>query len=307
MRSILQTPEWAQFKKSQGWEILNLGNLFIHKRSLPFGQNFLYLPEVSADDISPSQIEELKKITKDNNSIFCRLELIDRFNENSYKLIRSFGFEKAFEQVQPKWRQIISLELSEDEILAQMKSKGRYNIKVAEKNKLFVEKMLQLDIDRKSEKAANIFYYLYSQTVKRNEIAGRNFLYFKNLLDSFSKTDYFEVYTVYFERNPLSSAIVSFYDGVASYLYGGSSRSHKEVMAPYLMHWQIMKDAKARGMKKYDMIGRDKPDTSGHWAGVTRFKEQFGGEAVEVLGSFDYVNRQVAYRIFKFVEKMRRK
>lgn len=312
MKSILQTPEWAEFKKSQGWEILNLGEIFIHKRSLPLGQNFLYLPEVSASDISPQQIEELKKITKNNRSVFTRLELIDRFNENSYKLIRSFGFNKAFEQVQPKWRQIINLGLSEEEILAQMKSKGRYNIRVAERHEIRIKNLElrikngETDLDSKFL-LLNSFYKLYTETVKREGITGRSLKYFTDMLDSFSETDYLEIYIASYKNEPVAGALVSFYEGVASYLYGGSSREHKEVMAPYLMHWKITKDAKARGVKTYDLLGRDAPETVGKWAGVTRFKEQFGGEAVEILGSFDYVNKPAMYKLFRVAERFRRK
>jgi hypothetical protein len=81
-------------------------------------------------------------------------------------------------------------------------------------------------------------------------------------------------------------------------------------------------------MTKYDMIGRSAPeesetpprppfakapevarqDSAGHkWSGVTRFKEQFGGEAVEILGSFDYINKPSAYKLFKMIERIRRK
>jgi len=301
MKSILQSPEWAEFKKSQGFEILMLGDIYVHKRALPYGKNFLYLPEVNASDISPQQIEELKEITKQQKSIFTRLEILDRFNESSYKLIRSFGFEKAFEQVQPKWRQIINLSQSEEEISSQMKQKGRYNIKVAQKHDVLIK-------TSKDENAIKIFHQLYMQTGEREKLSGRSIEYFKKMLDSFSETEYLEIYIATYKNEPVAAAIISFYDGVASYLYGGSSRSKKEVMAPYLMHWQIIKDAKSKGMTKYDMIGRAKPeDEKSKWAGVTRFKEQFGGEAVEILGSFDCVNQKLAYTLFKIAEKRRRK
>ena len=79
-------------------------------------------------------------------------------------------------------------------------------------------------------------------------------------------------------------------------------------MAPYLMHWQAIKDAKEKGCKTYDLHGRARPeDERSSWSGITRFKEQFGGEAVELLGSYDYINKPIHYQIFKFAEKTRRK
>ena len=326
MSSILQTKEWAEFKKTQGFEILTLGNLFIHKRKLPFGQNFLYLPEVNAQNISGAQIEELKKITKEQKAIFARLELIDRFSENSFKLLLSLGFQKAFEEIQPKWRQIIDLTKTRGTILAEMKSKGRYNLRLAERKGVAIQ-----NLNIKSQSFVpnlKIFYSLYKQTTEREKISGRSRQYFLDLVDSFDsakrrsestlsevervdkfkETDYLEIYIARYENEPVAAALVSFYGGVASYLYGGSSRRHKEVMAPYLMHWQIICDAKEREMKIYDLLGRSRPgDEKSKWSGITRFKEQLGGEAVEILGSYDFVNKPFFYKVFKIVEKIRRK
>lgn len=298
MKSILQTKNWAEFKKSQGFEIFEIENVFVHKRNLPFGQNFLYIPEVSAQEITPQKIEEFKKLTKAEKSIFLRIEFIDRFDANASKVIQSFGLKTSFEQVQPKWRQIIDVNFSEDEILGQMKQKGRYNIKLALRKGVRVQK---------GSENLDAFYKLYSETTSREKITGRSHEYFKKMLDSFKDTDYFEIFVASYEGKPVASCIISFCDEVASYLYGGSSREHKEVMAPYLMHWHVIKEAQKRGCKKYDLIGRTAPGKEGKWSGVTRFKEQFGGQAVEILGSYDFVNQPFGYNVFKLVEKIRRK
>ena len=301
MKSILQTREWADFKAIQGFEILKIGELFTHKRNLPYGQNFLYLPEVSSDYLTAQNMEEIKKLAKSQRSIFARVELINEYSANADKIVQSFGFIKSFEQVQPKWRHIIDISKSEDEILSQMKSKGRYNIRLAQKK--------QVKVTASSDKGAiERFYELVSQTTQRERISGRSQEYFVKMVDSFSDTDYLEIYIASYEGKPLAGALVSFYDGVASYLYGGSSSENREVMAPYALHWQIIRDAKARSMQKYDMLGRAKPnDEKSKWAGVTRFKEQFGGQAVEILGSYDFIEKPTYYKIFKLLEGSRRK
>jgi len=305
MRSILQTHEWADFKSKFDFEIIELNTHYIHKRKLPYDQNFLYLPEVGAKDFSAGAIDELKKITSANQSIFVRLELIDEFSENAHKLLQSLGFVKAFEELQPKWRHVIDLTPTRGEILAAMKQKGRYNIKLAERKGV---RILKFPLRTIEPKYLKYFYTLYKETVKREGITGRSFDYFQKLQESFKSTDYFYVYIASYKNEPLSAALISFYDKTSLYLYGGSSRVHNEVMAPYLMHWQIMIDAKERQMLLYDMLGRSKPgDLSHRWAGVTRFKEQFGGRAMEILGSYDYINKPVMYKLFKFAEQVRRK
>ncbi len=305
MKSILQTKEWADFKSKFNFEIIEFDNHFIHKRSLPYGQNFLYLPEVAAKDFSAGSISELKRITKQQDSIFARLEIVDEYSENAHKLLQSLGFAKAFEELQPKWRHVIDLQPTRGEILAQMKQKGRYNIKLAERKGVKINKYPLSTIDSKTLK---YFYTLYLDTVKREGITGRGYEYFEQLARSFKATDYFDLYIAFYKSEPVSGALVSFYDKTSLYLYGGSSRQHREVMGPYLMHWQIICDAKERGMSFYDMLGRSAPDQENHkWSGVTKFKEQFGGRAVEILGSYDYINKPFLYNLFKIVEKMRRK
>lgn len=295
----MQSKEWAEFKTSQGFEIFELDGLYVHKRNLPAGRNFLYIPEADASAVNQGHLDEIKKLAKEQNSVFARLEIVDKFSENADQMIRALGFNKAFEEVQPKWRQIIDISKTKEEILAQMKQKGRYNIKIAQKH----------GVEIKSGKDnLKAFYGLYQETVQREGITGRSIEYFQKMVDNFCETDYLEIYLATYQEEPVAGALITFYDGLASYMYGGSSRSHKEVMAPYLMHWQIIKDAKARGCIKYDLLGRSKPGNErGKWAGVTRFKEQLGGEAVEILGSYDYINQNFNYRLFKTVEKLRRR
>jgi lipid II:glycine glycyltransferase (peptidoglycan interpeptide bridge formation enzyme) len=187
-----------------------------------------------------------------------------------------------------------------------MKEKGRYNVRLAQKKGVVVK---QFDMkDDKAQDALGVFYNLYQETYKREGITGRSLGYFQNLIDKFSQTDYLKLYISYFEDEPVSASLISECDGMASYLYGGSSRRHKEVMAPYLMHFFAMTEAKSRGCKSYDLIGRSAPgEEKSSWAGLTRFKESFGGEAVEILGSYDFINKKFLYGVFKFIEKIRRK
>ncbi len=308
MKSVLQSKEWAEFKKSQGFEIFELDGLYVHKRNLPAGRNFLYIPEADASAVNQGHLDEIKKLAKEQKSIFARLEIADKFTDNADQMIKALGFIKAFEEVQPKWRQIIDISRPEDDILAQMKQKGRYNLHLAERKGVKIQTSnLKSQNDSEKIKAVEGFYKLYSETVKREGITGRSPEYFQKMIDNFADTDYLEIYLATYQNEPVAAALITFYDGLASYMYGGSSRSHKEVMAPYLMHWKIIQDAKTRGCTKYDLLGRTKPETEGKWAGVTRFKEQLGGEAVEILGSYDFVNQNFGYKLFKTVEKLRRK
>ena len=84
-----------------------------------------------------------------------------------------------------------------------------------------------------------------------------------------------------------------------TYLHGGSSREHKELMAPYLLHWRIMEEAKRRGMAQYDLWGID----GDRWPGVTRFKKGFGGSGVFYPPSLEVVYRPLWYKIYRVMKE----
>jgi lipid II:glycine glycyltransferase (peptidoglycan interpeptide bridge formation enzyme) len=79
-------------------------------------------------------------------------------------------------------------------------------------------------------------------------------------------------------------------------------------MAPYLLHWEIILDAKKQNLKEYNFLGVAPNEDQNHpWAGITRFKKQFGGYQADILGSFDLPLKPLEYKLFKFAEKIRRK
>lgn len=300
MKSILQTSEWAELKAKWGIQTKEIAGHFTNRRTLPAGQSLIYLPEISGI----ANINQIKSALQPEidakKPIFVRFEFTENASEDNKKTLSAAGLTKSFEEMQPKWRQIININQSNENILAQMKQKGRYNIKVASRHNVSVS--VGTGVDRIDQ-----FYKLYLETAAREGISSRPEQYFADLVDILSKNDYVAVFVASLGEEFLAAAIVTFYDGVASYLYGGSSSEHRSAMAPYALHWEVMKFAKERGCHSYDMLGRSAPETEqGSWAGVTRFKEQFGGSAVEVEGSWDWVIKPTWYRMFKIVESRRR-
>jgi len=91
-------------------------------------------------------------------------------------------------------------------------------------------------------------------------------------------------------------------------MFGASSDEYKNLMAPYLLHWEIIQEARELGFEKYDFFGVAPDDDPKHaWAGVTRFKKQFGGEVESIMGSYDLVAKPIQYKLFKLAEKIRRR
>ncbi|MFA5926730.1 MAG: peptidoglycan bridge formation glycyltransferase FemA/FemB family protein [Patescibacteria group bacterium] len=310
--SIFQTESWAEFKLSTGYsDKYRLDDVLVLDKKLPLLRSMLYSPMVSASQesrlLNQEFISSIRSLATKTNAIFYRLELgvpIDEIRDTRYE-IRKLGFRKSFEEMQPEHTLVLDINNTEEDILAQMKPKGRYNIKIASKNQI------EIMVSDKPGQELDHFYELYETMARRQNISRRNKAYFEALLEIMSRLGYIRVYnavaTVENKKHVLAAAIICFYGERATYLFGGSSNEHRNLMAPYLLHWQIIKDAKQIGCSEYDLFGVAPNDDEKHpWAGVTRFKNQFGGKRVDLVGSWDLVFKPTEYEIFKFVEKIRR-
>ncbi|MBI4435002.1 peptidoglycan bridge formation glycyltransferase FemA/FemB family protein [Candidatus Uhrbacteria bacterium] len=179
---------------------------------------------------------------------------------------------------------------------------------------------------------------LLQETAQRQEIATHPRQYYETMLASLAKCkmqnakckiDDTDCLLYIAERNgePLAVAIVAHYGDTATYLHGGSSYEHRAFMAPHLLHWQAMRDAKAAGMRWYDWGGIEPPKTEERrtqngepvlsspsfrssvlrsvWSGMTRFKHGFGGEAVHHPPTMDLVFRPNWYRLLSLLARLR--
>lgn len=307
MPNIFQTPEWAKFKTETGYEkYYKIDGVFVLQKKLPLGRTMLYSPMADQSQVSSlksqNYISKLKTLGEENKAIFYRTEFnvpSDSDQQLSNEAMKQWGFLKSFEEMQPEHTLILNVTQSDEEILAQMKPKGRYNIKIAEKHGVTVKKTRNIDD----------FYKLYEQTAKRQRITYRAKDYFQILLDNLEPKGYAELFVACGENGMvLASAIISFYKSRATYLFGASSDEMRGAMAPYGLHWQIIAEAKRRSCTEYDFFGIAPDDNPKHpWAGVTSFKKKFGGEEVHLMGSWDLIMRPMEYKIFKLAEKIRRR
>jgi len=326
MANIFQSKEWAIFKTKSGYEkYYEISGVFVLQKRLPGGKTMLYSPMVDRTQEkvvrSKDFLDEIQKIAKENKSIFYRLELDI---PSTLQLLPS-SFVKAFEEMQPEHTLIIDISADVETILANMKQKGRYNIRVAEKSGIKILK----------NKSIDGFYQLYTTMAKRSKISYRSKAYFQSLIDLLTPNGYCEVFEAYLEQDliknqsdeatnenifdtlrpadyklppvPLAAAIVTYCGDRATYLFGGSSNENRNLKAPSLLQYEIILDAKKRKCTEYDLFGIAPNDDENHpWSGVTKFKKQFGGREVQLLGSYDLIIKPLEYKLFKMAEKIRR-
>lgn len=309
--SLLQKWEWGNFKKQNGWEPIRIGifdkDKFIYSiqisiKKLPLGFSIIYssFPYFKDEKIFKLIVKKIKKIAKEKKSIFLTIEPFENFNNKKVLVLKKNGFRESFDHFQPQNTLIINLIKNEEEILKEMKQKGRYNIRLAEKKGVEIREI-------KTEEGFNDYKKVHEETIKRDKISARPFSYLKKLYRFLKKNNLGTTYIAYYHNKPVASSMVSLVDERATYMYGASSNTYRNIMAPYLIQWEAIKDAKEKGLKVYDFYGIAPNDSKKHkWYGITRFKKQFGGNEIKFLGSFDLVFKPFLYNLLKIFQKIRK-
>jgi hypothetical protein len=196
---------------------------------------------------------------------------------------------------------VMDLSYAEEAMLSRMKSKTRYNIKLA------VKKGVVIKDDSDSSEGFEIFFKLYQETIKRQNYLGHNYEYHKEVWETLYKAGMARILTAYYNDIPLASYQLFFFKDRAYYVYGGTSILHKDVMASNLLMWESIRLAKKMKCEYFDMWGALSKDYNPHdpWAGFHRFKEGFGAVHQTYLPTMDVVFDNVYYSVFSFLWPVR--
>jgi len=209
---------------------------------------------------------------------------------------------KAPLDVQPASTVILAINSPDDDILAGMKSKTRYNIRLALKKGV---KVLEAGIEGLSS-----WYGIYRETAERDRIAIHSFEYYRYLFE-LSETYGREAPVIKLlhakaENELLAGIIIALKGEYAWYLYGASSGKKRNYMPAYALQWKAIELAKKNGCKYYDLFGiPPSPDPDHPMYGLYRFKTGFGGKILHRYGSYDFINKQGRYYLYRLVESGR--
>lgn len=183
----------------------------------------------------------------------------------------------------------VDLRSSESAILSQMKPKGRYNIGVARRHGVSV-------VEDTSVQGLAEFQDIYEETCERQGTSSKPPDYFEDLASLFLPLHKGSLFFAEHRGVRLATALVIYFGPRATYFYGGSRDVHREVMAPYLLHFEIMRRAKALGHEWYDFWGIAPENEPDHpWHNFTVFKSKFGGVEQHLVPTMDFVFDDAAY------------
>jgi lipid II:glycine glycyltransferase (peptidoglycan interpeptide bridge formation enzyme) len=203
------------------------------------------------------------------------------------------GWRYSSDQIQFKNTVLIDLTPSEDELLANMKQKTRYNVRLAGRKGVSVRIGTLDDLP--------MLYKMYAETSLRDGFVIRDVGYYKTVWTLFMNSDEPTCEPLIAEVNgePVAAIFVFYFAERAYYVYGMSRSVHREKMPTYLLQWEAMKRAKARGCAVYDLWGAPEVfDESDSMWGVYRFKQGLGGQVVRTLGAWDFAPNPLWYRMY---------
>jgi lipid II:glycine glycyltransferase (peptidoglycan interpeptide bridge formation enzyme) len=306
----LQSYEWGEFRKKTGVTVVRKGiiqnekltsafTVTIHKiPKTPF--TIGYLPKGSLP--TENLLEVLKTVGKEHNCIFIQLEPNIEKIENLKLKIKNLGLHNSHHPLFTKYTFVLDLKKSEDELLASMHHKTRYNIKVAQKKGVIVQ-------ENNTLQAFKEYLRLTDETTTRQKFYAHTHTYHKLQWETLSHTSSdnqlsSHLLTANFEKDTLVSWILFKFKDTLYYPYGASSSTHRDKMASNLIMWEAIKFGKKSGCTAFDMWGAlsDTPDTKDPWYGFHRFKQNYGAKHTEFVGSYDFILNPALYKTYQALD-----
>ncbi len=195
----------------------------------------------------------------------------------------------------PASTSILDLQKSEEDLLKAMHTKTRYNIRVAQKHEVIIR-------EAKDEKDVQAFLDLTAETGERNAITPQASSYLRATFEFLSEKNMATIRLAEKDGKILAANMEILSGDTVTYLHGASSSSSRELMAPYGLHWEAIQSAKSQGFKSYDFWGCNPSFVSSYyykksWEGISRFKEGWGGELIDLVGTWDLPVNRVLYRL----------
>ncbi|MFP4408073.1 MAG: lipid II:glycine glycyltransferase FemX [Spirochaetaceae bacterium] len=322
--NLFQSPFWAAQKERFGWKAFwsdgSPPSLLLH-RKLPGPFSVVYVPYggTAASEgfthLRPPEtfstgeyVRELQEAVQGEglNPTCIRWDVpfpTESLPAPPAMELEEAGLVKAPTDVQPPDTVLLSLNRSEEQLLSEMKSKTRYNIRLAAKKGVRVELGdWKEDLDSWLE--------LYRVTAERDRIAIHRPEYYRSLFGLAEAEDPRELslslYLAYHEKELLAGIIVGRFREAAYYLYGASANEKRNLMPAYALQWRAIQDAREGGAGSYDLFGIPPAEEPAHpMHGLYRFKVGFGGSIVRRPGAWDLPIRGLAYSGFRVAEGAR--
>ena len=310
---VLQSSQWGQLKERFGWQVARLaiedrgpwqaGAQVLFRSLGP--RTIAYVPKGPIMDWADTEatrplLEALHHLCRQRRAILLKIEPDLAEDPTLAQRLTELGFRVSPQTIQPRRTMLLDLAPDPEAILARMKSKTRYNIRLAGRKGVTVREGTDDDLPG--------FYRLMRLTGQRDRFGIHSESYYQTAHQLFVPQGLAKLFLATFEDQVLGGIMVFAFGQRAWYMYGASSDKHRNLMPNYLLQWEAISWAKERGCLIYDLWGIPDEEeevlereftkrSDGLW-GVYRFKRGFGGQVVHYLGAYDYVYSPLLYQLY---------
>ncbi len=323
--SFLQTAAWARVKAPWGWQARYLcwhsrggpqAAALVLVRTLGPGVGMAYLPHgpvvrAGAEALWPQVLDDLRALARREAWLYLKADLNlplafgepgpeerrHPLGERVQAMLRAGGWRPSTEWVQ--FPNTLWLDLTPDEttLLARMKQKTRYNIRLAARKGVQVHTVEPEGFPR--------LYEMYAVTARRDGFPIRSRAYYLHLWRTLSEAGMLTAFEARVEGEPVAGLVLVHFAKTAWYVHGMSLRKHREKMPNYALQWAAIRRAKALGCTRYDFWGAPFSFSPNDpmW-GVYRFKKGFGGQVVRTLGPWDWPPKPWRYRVYMGLRRL---
>jgi peptidoglycan pentaglycine glycine transferase (the first glycine) len=325
---VLQTSQWAQLKAAFGWEAervivqdphgtaIAAGASLLFRR-LPWGQTLAYAPKgplVNWEDAGQVQafLAQARLVCRRHRAALLKIEPELPAADARAGLLAAYGFRPSPQRVQPLSTIHLDLTPDEEAILARMKPKWRYNIRLAERKGITVRHGTLADLPA--------IQSLLRATGERDGFAVHSAPYYALATELFVPAGLATWLVAEYEGEILAAIAVFALGARAWYMWGASSDHHRHLMPNHALQWAAIRWARSLGCRSYDLwgipdqVGEDpeayaSPERWGEgglW-GVYRFKQGFGGQVVRYVGAWDLPLSAPGYALYRLALRLRGK
>jgi lipid II:glycine glycyltransferase (peptidoglycan interpeptide bridge formation enzyme) len=309
-RHPLQSWEWGEFRKETG---VGLSRLLEKKgktkevfqitwHTIPYTKWCIgYCPKSIIPD--NEAVNKIRQLALKKGAIFVKFEPNEKINSVTKKKISGLSKDFSWVKGKPLFTKFtfqLDITKSEEELLKNMHQKTRYNLRLAQKRGVEI-------VEDNSEVGFEEYWKLMEETTKRQGFFAHGKGYHRKMWKNMTGSGVGHLFKAIYQGKTLTTWMVFILNGVLYYPYGASSNENREVMANNLMMWEVILYGKKQGCSLFDMWGSlgPNPDVRDPWYGFHKFKQGYGAELVEFLGSYDLIVRPGLYKMYGLTDKLR--
>ena len=245
--------------------------------------------------------EDIKKWALAERCVFVRVRPQLPESEESLALMKEMGLKRAPMYLSVEYAGMLDLRKSEEEILAGASQGFRRKLRKAAKAGITVETSSDPTI-------VKTFYELEVRHAKRQGFVAFSESFLTRQFEAFAKDNEVLMYTAKKDGEILAMNFMIFYGPEASYHYGVSSELGTRYSAAPLLHLEAMREARKRGMIRYNLWGIVGLEEKSHrFYGVSEFKRSFGCEELKYTPAHDMILDNRRYQLDRLVETVRKK